>query len=766
MSGLFNREEFIAVFKTEAEEHLERLNKGLVSLEKNPADSGILQELFRVAHTLKGASRMMGFFEIQEIVHRIEDVFGALSEKKIKFTPEMANKIFKAIDAIKNILNKVIHNQKVDIDVSGVCSEVELCLPPPEPMAEPKEKKKIKKGGVLENGVGRLKEKAEFSAQKPPPAHEAAAGAAAIDEYMRVSLSRINKLLNLLGELVINKIKASQKIIVFKKITKFTKEHQRRLAALFDNFKNNGDFKKSQGFADFLGVLHQCNVDAKKIKEEMANIFDDISSEAIHMDPIIGELQQRMKEIRMLPCSTIFDEFPRLVRDIAYKEAKRVSLIIKGEETELDKKVLEAVKSSLMHIIRNCLDHGIETVEERKALGKPPEGTIYLSAAQEGGQVTISVEDDGGGLNIEKIKETALKKKLASELELKNMSEEEISLFIFKSGFSTSPIITDVSGRGVGLDIVKTQIDKLKGKVHLKFEKGKGTKITLELPLTIAIINVLLVNVNSQTYAFPMLSVEELLKVKAGEVSTVENRMAIQVRGRTIAVVYLRDILGLSGIGNDETDRAGRKEEMEVIIAASLEKRVGFIIDGVIGEQEVFIKNLGANLGKVRNVSGATVLGTGKVVVILDVADLIVSSRRLQPESAAPKTYAVEEKTKKQILVVEDSFTIRELERSILESQGYHVNTAIDGLEAMDKLAQGKYDLIVCDVQMPRMDGFEFCRTFKQKEQYKDIPLIFVTAVAKEEDKRRGIEVGAQAYIVKSTFEQSNLLDTIERLIG
>ncbi|MDP1852635.1 MAG: hybrid sensor histidine kinase/response regulator [Candidatus Omnitrophota bacterium] len=774
MSGAFNRAEFIATFKTEAEEHLGKLSKGLVVLEKNPDDAELLKELFRVAHTLKGVARMMGFFEIQEIAHRIEDIFGALTEKNLKFSSEIANKTFKALDSIKIILDKIIRGQHVDIDVSVVCSELELCLVSrdskslhkelkAQSRAKDKKEERKKESPAAEEEV--IKKKEESFLETVNNSTLPQASPAPIDEYVRVSLSRINKLLNLLGEMVINKIKASQKIIALKKITKSTKEHQKRLSVFFDDFKNNDDFKNSADFKRSLDVLHQCNVDAEKIKEEMAAIFEEISNEAIHMDPIIDELQQRMKEIRMLSCSTIFDDFPRLVRDIAFEQAKKINLIVKGDETELDKKVLEAIKDPLIHILRNCVDHGIELPEERKAAGKNEEGTIRIYAAQEGGQVVIEVSDDGRGLNIDKIKEIILKKRLASEIELHKMNEEEVSLFIFRSGFSTSPIITDISGRGVGLDIVKTQIDKLKGKVHITFEKGKGTKIILELPLTIAIIDVLLANVNAQSYAFPMLSIEEILKIKPSDISTVENKMAIRVRERTVALVRLSDVLGLPAIIKEDEERRN-KEELNVIIVTSLEKRVGFIVDTIVAEQEVFIKSLGPHLGKIKNIAGATVLGTGKVIVILDVADLIASSRMDHSALAQQKTFSIEEKAKKKILVVEDSLTTRELERSILESQGYHVNTAIDGLDALDKLAQVKYDLIVCDVQMPRMDGFEFCKTFKQKEQYKDIPLIFVTALAKEEDKRRGIEVGAQAYIVKSAFDQTNLLETIERLAG
>ncbi|PIQ89336.1 MAG: hypothetical protein COV72_03555 [Candidatus Omnitrophica bacterium CG11_big_fil_rev_8_21_14_0_20_42_13] len=787
MTAKFNRSEFIATFKAEVDEHIGKLSKGLVKLEKNPNDEDIVKELFRIAHTLKGVARMMGFFEIQEIAHRMEDIFGAVTDKKIKFNPSAADKLFSALDAVKSILNSIIKDAKIEIDVASVCSSLELYLSkdPETPQAVSPEESKPRKKDRLIRKDAQLKEPlseeslpdAEIKKEEISPADKASPDtvysvkddysqvSGQIEEYVRVPLSRINKLLNLLGEMVINKIKTSQKIITLKKITKLTKDSQKRLANFFEEFKNDEYFRRGEKYGQALESLHQSNVDAEKIREEMLAIFENISNEALHMDPVIDELQQRMKEMRMLPCSSVFDEFPRLVRDIAYEQAKKVNFIIDGEDTELDKKVLEGIKSPLVHILRNCVDHGIETLELRRSLGKKEEGEIRLSASQEGGQVIIRIYDDGKGLDMEKIKQVALKKNLCSNTELSSMNEEQIYGFIFRSGFSTSPIITDISGRGIGLDVVKSQIDQLKGKVHVESEKGKGTLITLELPLTIAIIDVLLVKVFGQTFAFPVLSIEESLEVERSSISTIENKMAVQIRGHAVALAKLSDVLGLSS-AVDEDAKEKKDEKFPVVVATSLEKRVGFIVDDIIGEQEVFIKSLGAHLGKVKNISGATILGTGDVIVILDIADLIASSRLTHPALSPARLATKEEKSRKKILVVEDSLTTRELERNMLQSHGYSVDVAIDGLEGLDKLAQSKYDLIVCDVQMPRMDGFQFCGALRKNEQYKEIPLIFVTALAKEEDKRRGIDVGAQAYIVKTAFDQANLLDAIERLIG
>jgi two-component system chemotaxis sensor kinase CheA len=452
-----------------------------------------------------------------------------------------------------------------------------------------------------------------------------------------------------------------------------------------------------------------------------------------------------------------------MVRDIASQEGKEVNLVISGGETELDKKVLEGIKTSLIHILRNCIDHGIEEPESRVALGKPREGTIKVSAFHEGDNVVITVEDDGRGVDIAQIKETALRKRLLSSSDLEGMTDKEVLNVVFMNGYSTSPIVTDVSGRGMGLDIVRRDITNLKGRVILDTQKDKETKFTLVLPLTIAIIQALLVKVQNMLFALPMFSITESVKVNVDDISAIEGRMAIQFRDHIVPLLKLNEVLGLPPPGDNE---GKAKKEMLVVMATSLDSQVGFIVDEIVGEGEVFIKSLGKHLGKVKNVGGAIIMPNGEVVLVLDIPDLIAHSALSLPQATGKKRAPKSERKEKKILIVEDAFSTRELEKSILETHGYLVDTAVDGLDALDRMADNQYDLIVSDVEMPRMDGFELCRTLKNNEGYKDIPFVMVTALQKEEDKRRGIEVGAAAYIVKSAFEQSNLLDTIERLVG
>jgi two-component system chemotaxis sensor kinase CheA len=763
--------DLIAIFRAETEDHLTKLDNGLVELEKQPNNIELASSLNREVHTMKGAARVFGFYEIQDIAHRIEDIFEEVAGKRAVFNSLMAERIFKGLDAIRIILERIAQEKKIDVeidvDATDICRELEECISAAQAI---RTRKKREKGPKREKEAVEIQQKGgeekDHEGEKTPEkvvdrVSEAAAPhlSAQTEEYIRVPLSRVDKLLYLVGEVVINKMRASAISAQAKRLSKLSKEVQKSISSLSEAMKNK--FSSQDG--EVTKWLSQCEAQIQKLREHTLNLYDHVSTEAFHLDPVIDELQAKIKQIKMLPLSTIFEAFPRMVRDIASQEGKEVNLVISGGETELDKKVLEGIKTSLIHILRNCIDHGIEEPEARVALGKPREGTIKMSAFHEGDNVVITVEDDGRGMDIAQIKETALRKRLVSSYDLEGMTDKEVLNVVFMNGYSTSPIVTDVSGRGMGLDIVRRDITNIKGRVILDTQKDKETKFTLVLPLTIAIIQVLLVKVQNMLFALPMFSVTESVKVNVDDVSAIEGRMAVQSRDHIVPLVKLNEVLGLPPPGDD---KGKAKKEMLVVMATSLERRVGFIVDEIAGEGEVFIKSLGKHLGKVKNVGGAIIMPNGEVVVVLDIADLIAHSALSLPQATgkgrAPKSKLKEKK----ILIVEDAFSTRELEKSILETHGYLVDTAVDGLDALDRMADNQYDLVVSDVEMPRMNGFELCKTLKNNEGYKDIPFVMVTALQKEEDKRRGIEVGAAAYIVKSAFEQSNLLDTIERLVG
>jgi two-component system chemotaxis sensor kinase CheA len=787
--------DLIAIFKAETEEHLTKLDNGLVELEKRPDNIELLSSLNREVHTLKGAARVFGFFEIQDIAHRIEDIFEEIVGKRAVFSSSIAERIFKGLDAIRIILNKIVQEKEIDIDASGICRMLEECLSATKgiktkrrkereykrqkEVLEAQEKNGQGKGqeiGKAQNGGGRTQNgirKTQNGVRKTQNGSEKTKDQivermsevvpphlmAPMEEYIRVPLSRIDKLLYLVGEVVANRMKASVMVAQAKRLSKLSKEVQKSIFSLNETIKK--DFPNPNG--EMTKWLSQCDAQVQKLREHTLKFYDDVTTEGYHLDPVIDELQAKMKEIKMLPISTILEGFPRMVRDISSQQGKEVQLVISGEETELDKKVLEGIKTSLIHILRNCIDHGIEEPDVRVVLGKQRHGTIKISAVHEADNVVITIEDDGRGIDLDQIKQIALKKRLVSSHDLEEMTEKEILNIVFMDGYSTSPVVTDVSGRGMGLDIVKRDITNLKGQVVLETQKDKTTKFILVLPLTIAVIQALLVKVQNMLFALPMLSITESVKMSINDVSTVEGRMAIPFREHIVPLTRLNEVLELPPLKEEE---GKAKNEMSVLIATYLDRRIGFIVDEIVGEEEVFIKSLGKHLGKVKNVSGAIIMASGEVVVVLDIVDLMANSAFSLPSNIR-KLHAPRMKHKeKRILVVEDAFSTRELEKSILETHGYLVDTAIDGLDALDRMTNIKYDLIVSDVEMPRMDGFELCRTLKRREEYKDIPFVMVTALQKEEDKRKGMEVGAAAYIVKSAFEQMNLLETIERLVG
>ena len=784
--------DLIAIFKAETEDHLTKLDNGLVELEKQPNNVDLARELNREMHTLKGAARVFGFCEIQDIAHRIEDIFEEVAGKRAVFSSFMAESMFKGLDAIRTILEKIVQGKEIDVDASDLCRELEECLSGTRGI---KLQKKLEREQEREEQEVETRENEIRTERKREREHESEAKTVAetqerveqreeceggktqdevvdrmsepaaplrsapMEEYIRVPLSRVDKLLYLVGEVVINKMKVSAMTAQAKRLSKLSKEAQKSILSLSEAMKK--EFSPQAG--EVAKLLGQCDAQMQKLREDNVKLYDHASTLAFHLDPVIDELQANVKKIKMLPLSTIFDGFPRMVRDIASHKGKEINLVISGEETDLDKKVLDGIKASLIHILRNCIDHGIEGPDARVALGKQRYGTIKISAFHEADNVVITVEDDGRGMDIDQIKQTALNKRLVSSDHLEGMTDKEILNIVFMSGYSTSPVVTDVSGRGIGLDIVRRDIANLKGRVILDTRKNKETKFTLVLPLTIAIIQVLLVEVQNMIFALPMLPITESVKVNTDDVSTIEGRMAIHFREHTVPLVRLDEVLELPPAGDQE---GKARKEMLVVIATSLDSRVGFIVDHIVGEAEVFIKSLGKHLGKVKNVSGAIIMPTGEVVVVLDIADLIAhSALSLLPVTGKKRAPELKPKEKR-ILVVEDAFSTRELEKTILETHGYLVDTAVDGLDALDRMTATHYDLIVSDIEMPRMDGFELCRTLKKKEGYADIPFVMVTALQKEEDKRRGMEVGAAAYIVKSAFEQTNLLDTIERLVG
>ncbi|MDO8141012.1 MAG: response regulator, partial [Candidatus Brocadiales bacterium] len=573
---------------------------------------------------------------------------------------------------------------------------------------------------------------------------------------IRIELDKVEVLYNHLVELIMTQMAFHQRCEDLIKINQYAKQ----LQAIKTETEADSGFHDSNNKNLHQIIMRYSGVGDLLLKE-MSRYSEAYEVDVVKLDAITEGIRQQVMSMRMQPVSTIFDLAARLVRDLSRQFGKEVNLLISGAEVELDNNIIEMLKDPLVHLLRNAIDHGIEDTSFRVSHGKKKEGTIALSAKQEGGDVLITVEDDGRGIDGGRVKETAIRKGLLSEEEAKKLSNEDIYEFIMKPGFSTSKIITDTSGRGVGMDVVKTVVDRLNGSLLIESTEGQGTRFILKVPATIALINVLILRVEEMTLAVPSLGVERVTYVLGKDIKTLDGKASVFIEGQTIPLVYMADIFKL------EKEGENNGEDIPIIISRSEGKRVGFVVSEFLYEKEIVFREFKGHLKRPRCFSGITTLGTGQVILILNMQELIKAKDAVGMLPVMEVSKAAKPQIKRNmILIAEDSMIAAELEKNILANAGYEVDVAIDGMDAMDKLHGKKYDLLVTDIDMPRMDGFELAAKVRADKRLKDLPVIIVTVRERIEDKRKGIEVGADAYILKKEFDQSNLLNTIKRLIG
>ena len=787
------RQQLINSFKTEQGEHIQKITEGLLTLEKNPgADErkAVLDEIFREAHSLKGAARAVGLTTIEGLGHAIEDLLLEAKEGRLAFSADLFDLLYQALDSVELMMERIEAGdstppvavltllakleeakQKVKAavpapqpaKVAAPAAVKEPSLPPENTPANPVEAEKLL---PIANNGGQDSDSPKVEDKTPA----LTTSAVVADETIRVSVSKLDALMAQFSELLGAKIRAEQRLSEVRDLQTMAADWQKEWLALRAHYNrfiraqdaanghngHNGNGKDLTVLTNFI-MYNQERL--RTLNAQSNTMYRRLSNDTMRLSLTINELQEEIKRARMLPLSTITTTFGRMVRDVAREQGKQVILTIEGGETELDKRVLEQIKDPLIHLLRNAVDHGLETPAEREKSGKRAEGRITLSASQQGNRIVIVVSDDGRGLDLEAIRASAIRKGMLRIGEADKLNEAEIANLIFNSGLSTSRIITDISGRGVGMDVVRRNVEELHGTLEVDFKPNQGTMFTMTLPLTLASSRGLLVRAGDQTFALPLTSVERMLQVKPDTVASVEGREAITYQGKPIALAWLTDLLDLPAPTREA-------ERLTIVIVAVAEKRLGLVVDDLVGEQEVVIKNLGRQLAKVGGIAGATLLGSGQVILVLHVADLIKLAARTRTRAPVMADTNHKEDERKTILVVDDSITTRTLEKNILEAVGYEVKLATDGREALAVLAtDGLPHLIVSDINMPRLDGFELTGKIKTDPRYTNIPVILVTSLDSPADKARGIEVGADAYIVKSSFDQGNLLDTIEQLI-
>ncbi|MGZ8547238.1 MAG: hybrid sensor histidine kinase/response regulator [Sulfuricurvum sp.] len=794
-------EEILQDFLIEAFELIEQLDQDLVELETRPEDLELLNRIFRVAHTIKGASSFLNFDILTQLTHHMENLLNMARHGDLIIDSNVMDVILESIDLMKALLVRIRDSgldtglevlecvERLDAVANGEVTEPVAVVDEPiaaveeilsdemdysqmsdeeveaeierllaEKQAEAAAKRSSKQAPTEEPDYSSMSDEevdaeierllvekqAEDTAKRsskqvvpappvvapmPQPKPVAAAprksepkeegeskSSGTVEQTIRVDVKRLDHLMNLIGELVLGK---------------------NRL------IKINDDVEERYEGEAFL--------------EELNQVVSIVSL-------VTTDLQIAVMKTRMLPIGKVFNKFPRMIRDLSRELNKKIELEIAGEDTELDKSIVEEIGDPLVHIIRNSCDHGIETPDIRLAAGKEETGTIHLKAYHEGNHIVIQIIDDGKGLDADMLKMKSIEKGVITEKEADAMSEKEAFGLIFRPGFSTAAQVTSVSGRGVGMDVVKTNIEKLNGMIDIDSEVGRGTSMKLKIPLTLAIIQALLVGVQEEYYAIPLASVLETVRISKEDIYTVENRSVMRLRDEVLSLVHIGDIFEVERVFDNS-------EHAYVVVLGLAESKIGLIVDTLIGQEEIVIKSLGEYLKGIEGIAGATIRGDGGVTLIVDVAALMQMAKSVKSTvgntGKEVKKIGVKNSASDYcVMVVDDSKTDRTIMRKSLESMGITLVEAVDGVEALSILKQGEhfFDAMLIDIEMPRMDGYTLASEIKKYNKYKNLPLIAVTSRSGKADRMRGVESGMAEYITKP-YSPDYLMNVVKRNI-
>ena len=584
---------------------------------------------------------------------------------------------------------------------------------------------------------------------------------------LHVNAQKLDLLVNQLGELIITKIKTEKNIEKIDSIKNTNENCQKDLLKTsnylrYYNRKYLQATNSEQYTAAFVkqvfALLSDLTQNISRTIYDLNSLYRASKEDDMKMRLIIDEMESMVKNIRVLPISTVFNSFSRMVRDIANEKGKEIDFEIEGKGTCADKKIIEEIKTPLIHILRNAIDHGIETREERISCGKNPIGKIMLSARQDDNKVIIDVADDGRGFNLEKIKDRAVSRGFLTKEDIESMTDEAIMNIIFWPGFTTGDSITSISGRGIGLDVVKTKISQLNGKVKVISEFGKGSCVHIEIPVTLTTLRVFLVKISGQTFAIPIQVITTFIVKKQSEIKTNNGVRTIVYNGNIVPLYYMSDILGLA------PEPRGEKET--ILIIESDEKTVGLVVDKLLGDQDILQKKLSAPLYKVKNISGITNLASGELCLILNMQDILhYDFNKAVSSAATQKLLPADVLSYKRILILDDSITTRTMIKNILLNSGYMVDVVSEAEEALVKLKMNHYDLIITDLTMPDIDGYEFISKLKTDEMYADIPIIVMSSIQEKTARERLGQTDIDYYIAKDNFNQVSFVDQVKKLL-
>lgn len=781
---MIDDKELAQLFKVESAEHLACLDDGLLRLEKTPADQPLLEEVFRESHSLKGAARMLGLFKIETAAHGLESILNTARKGEAPLTPNAIERMTNVLGDLRKLVQEALTGDSPESEEPAMVGRVSPSGRNPtsnvpaygnvgllDEAADETTSHSIRLAKDASQVAGyhptyasgmQIEADAQSAIHIPnssdtplpiPDAELRTPQSAFRIETVRVETRKLDDLLTLAGELSVIEGRAQHRLLLMDALLEQWTMLERSRRKFQSMLRGAGiETRTSEALRaenDVLTLL------GSRIKEARDAFFDD----GARLETTVNTLEERVHAARLLPLSTVFSLFPRMVHDLAKQQGKEVELVIEGGEISVDKRILEEMKDPLMHLLRNAIDHGIELPAERERQGKPHGSTLWLRAVREGSGVLLEVRDDGRGLDMEAIRRVALKRGLHDEATLAAMPPAQLQQLIFLPGFSTSTFVTELSGRGVGLDVVRVNVERLKGDIRMESVLHQGTVTHVRLPLSMATTRLLLASVGDRLYGLPIEFIYTSRRVREEDIFTLEGRPAIDLDGQPVIAPRLADLLELP-----VENQAANPSDLAVCIVIQVgDARLGLRVDELLAEEEVVSKPLGAPLTRVRNVSGLTILGSGEICAVLNPADLLRSAHKL---TIAPRETKQERvATKTCILLVEDSALVRAMEKRILEDAGYEVVAAVDGLDALNALGRRSFAAVVSDITMPNVDGLALTARIRQEIRYKDLPVILVTTLSSDVDKRRGLEAGANAYIPKPSFDQRVLLETLKRLI-
>jgi len=753
------------LFRMEAENQTAILAQGLLDLEKDAGSEEKLEALMRASHSVKGAARMVGIDAVVAIAHELEDCFVAAQRRQIELTSSHIDMLLKAVDAIVQIAHLdesetkqwFAENQESITALQQQLAGILSSGPIQHTATKHVEGDASLKAGATSKKSARARNKNALADQDSRSSNNAQAGKEIDERAIRVSADRLTRIMGLSSEILVE----SGRLRPLTDSMLLLKRRQVELSNLLETIRESIEqAPSSERIRLQLQNAQRKLADCRSLLSERLVELDDYDRRNTNLS---SKIYNEVVASRMRPFSDCTQGLRRMVRDMARKLGKDVQLVIEGKDTPVDREILEKIKAPITHLVRNALDHGIEDPAVRASRNKPQEGTVHLSASHVGGMLTIVVEDDGKGVALNELQNKIVERGLATEDMANNLLEAELLEFLFLPDFSTRTEVTEISGRGVGLDVVRSLVQEMHGKVSVINKGGGGLKFSLQLPLTLSVISTLLVKIGGEPYAFPLSRVDRLISVSPEQVKMVEGRQYISDDGELIGLVPASHVLELDAPAIDY-------DEFHVIVISDRLSRYGVVVDSFIGQRELSVQSLDERLGKVQDISAVSLAEDGTPVLILDVDDLVRSIDAMVNGAVMgtlqPYTSILSHKVRKRILVVDDSLTVREIERQLLEAHGYRVDVAVDGMDGWNVVRRNQYQLVITDVDMPRMDGIELVNSMKQDNHLRSLPIMIVSYKDRPEDRQRGLEAGADYYLAKGSFHDETLIEAVVDLIG